>query len=189
MVVRIENTRTSAKNKKFVGNGLNIHLTENQTTVSVTGNDCRIKIDVNYGILKIVGNSCKVQVSSGNGEIIYNGNEGCIKLGAQVDEKNVTYIGNDGKVFREVQLHKDNTKSRKEAKTVPVSKNSEKPKEEEIPLEKTRKSSDSNFTLNIVNQSHKRFSLSESVFSFTVPSVIVVPYASESVIKIHKTKK
>ncbi|KAF2880366.1 hypothetical protein ILUMI_25813 [Ignelater luminosus] len=189
MVVRIENTRiSSAKTKKFVGNGLNIHLPENQTTVSVTGNDCRIKIDVNNGVLKVIGNSCKVQVASGNGEIIYNGNEGCIKLGAQVDEKNVTYIGNDGKVFRQVRLNKDNTKSSKEGKKM-TGKNSEKPKEEEIPIENTKRNSDSNITLNIVNQSHKRFSLSEGVLSFTVPSVIVVPYVTESVIKIHKAKK
>lgn len=148
----------SLKSKQYVGNDLIINLDNIISKVSVIGNNCKVRIDNNQGTLKVIGNTCTIYVIKGNGKICYNGNEGRIHLGPEIDAKKIVYIGNGGKIIRD-----NNTKD------IPI-----------ITMNvgeiKTSKNS-----LHINNKSHTHFKLNHACHSlnfanFGVPHISKVRY-------------
>ncbi|KAK9882498.1 hypothetical protein WA026_021845 [Henosepilachna vigintioctopunctata] len=84
MVIPVVNEKPSTQNelKKYIGNNMRIHLSENTKSLCITGSNSRVKIDKNQGNLKIVGDNCKVNVASGSGKISYVGNNGKFHFGS-----------------------------------------------------------------------------------------------------------
>ncbi|XP_018577243.1 uncharacterized protein LOC108915637 [Anoplophora glabripennis] len=98
MVVPVERISSPHKIKKYVGNDLNLSILNNKRMIIVAGNNCKIKLSENSGLIKVVGDYCDITVLKGSGTIEYIGNYGKIKLGQDISEDIVTYIGNEGEI-------------------------------------------------------------------------------------------
>lgn len=98
MVVPVERATSSHKVKKYVGNDLNLSILSNKKTLIVAGNNCKLELSENSGHVKVIGDYCDITILKGNGNVEYVGNYGKIRLGLDISEDAVSYIGNGGEI-------------------------------------------------------------------------------------------
>lgn len=85
--------------KKFVGNNLQLRLSQNTCTMVVIGNNCSIKVSGNFGVIKVIGNNCIVDINKCQGSVEYVGNNGSVFFGCDnVRSDAVSFKGKNGTI-------------------------------------------------------------------------------------------